>query len=520
MAVIFTNGTIHTMDPAQPGADWVSVEGGRIAGVGVGRPPPGEPYDLAGRTLVPGFQDAHIHAPWGGLHMLNCNLHELTTLDEFVEAVATYADAHPGDGWITGGGWAMAEVPNGIARADALDAVVPDRPVYLQASEGHAGWANSMALELAGINAATPDPDDGVIERDRDGSPSGTLQEGAAFLVERCIPPTSDSEYIEATLLAQTYLHSLGITGWQDAWVISQSHKTYRRLANDGRLTAFVVGALWWDRHRGVEQLAELVELSTQGADRYVPETIKLMVDGVCENGSASLRERYCDSESRGMSFIPREVLIEAVPQIMAAGLQPHFHAIGDAAIRDALDAVEAGDPGDVQTTRPHIAHVQVIHPEDVRRFAALDVTVNAQTLWARNDGTMTKLTAPRLGQERTAWQYPYRALLDSGARMACGSDWSVSTPNVFEQMAVAVSRSSADGTDAFEAEQCISPLEALTGFTRGSAYVMHRDRSGMLREGFEADLAVATADPLSEANIAAIEVDATFASGRPVFQR
>ena len=507
------------MDPTTRQPDWVTVDEGRISGVGNGPPPSGDIYDLAGRTLLPGFQDAHIHAPWGGLDELSCNLHPLKNPEQFAAAVAEYAAANPDREWITGGGWSMAQVPDGIARADVLDAVVADRPVYLRAAEGHAGWANTLALELAGITDDTPDPAHGVIERDPDGRANGMLQESAAFLVEAVAPEPTAQEYIDATIHAQRYLHSLGITGWQDAWVVPPAHETYRTLAADGRLTAHVVGALWWDRFRGTDQLDELLEHSKQGVGRYSPRTIKLMVDGVCENGSAWVREPFVGSDDSGQPFISRDVLMDIVPRIMAAGLQPHFHAIGDAAIRDALDAVEAGDPADVARTRPHIAHVQVLHPDDLHRFAELDVTVNAQTLWACDDKMMRNLTAPRLGPERTQWQYRWRSLLDTGARMACGSDWSVSTPNVFAQIAIAVSRAYGE-VPTFVPEERITPYEALQGFTTGSAYVMHRDHSGMLRSGFEADLVVATADPLVEREIHQIEVDATFISGDLVFRR
>lgn len=516
MTTVFANGPIHTMTGES--AEWVAVDGDRITAVGTGGAPTGERVDLDGRTLVPGFQDAHIHAQWGGMAMLRCSLHELSSLDEFIPAIKAYADAHPDEEWISGSGFAMHEVPNGIARAEWIDAVVPDRPVYIDSSEGHAGWANSKALELAGITADTPDPDDGTIERDPDGTPNGMLQEGAAFLVMRLIPKATMDEELTAARLAQEYLNSLGITGFQDAWVSPRLHAVYRSMAEEGTLTTWVRGSLWWDRERGLEQLDELIDRSHGGVGRYSARTIKLMVDGVCENGSAWMREPFLDSGERGTAFIPREILMEVVPRIMAAGIQPHFHAIGDAAIGDSLDAVEAGDPADVAATRPHIAHIQVMHPDDIARFAALDVTANAQTLWACNDGTMKDLTAPRLGAERTAWQYPFRAILDSGARMACGSDWSVSTPDVFHQMGVAVNRRLPGTTDAFMPEQAITPYESLHGFTVGSAYVMHRDRSGALREGFEADLAILFDDPLTSDDLESIEVHETYVSGELVW--
>lgn len=518
MPIVFANGLIRTMDADTPRPDWVLVDGPQIVDVGTGPPPAGEPYDLAGRTLLPGFQDSHVHPPFGGMAMITCDLHHLETLDEFVAAVAAYAVANPDRSWITGGGWAMDQVPNGIARAEHLDAVVPDRPVFLLSSEGHAAWANSRALELAGIDASTPDPPDGRIERDPDGTPNGTLQEGAADLVQRHAPAPTVEDYVEATLAAQTMLLSLGITGWQDAWVSHRTHRAYLELDASGRLIGSVRGALWWDRDQGLEQLDALLTRSGERGDRYHPGSVKLMVDGVCENGTAAMSAPYEGTDDTGIAFIPDEVLVEAVPKIMAAGLQPHFHAIGDAAIRSALDAVEAGNPADAANVRPHIAHIQVIDPADVPRFATLGVAANAQALWACNDRTMLDLTAPRLGAERTAWQYPFRDLLDTGARLVGGSDWAVSTADVFAQIAVAVTRTMPTTDEPFLPEQAITPLEMLTAFTTGSAFVMHRERaSGSITAGREADLVVASSDPVTEEKISEIEVEATFVGGRLV---
>ena len=206
--------------------------------------------ELGGRTVTPGFQDAHVHPIGAGLDAIRCNLHGLPGRDAYLAAIADYAASHPDVPWITGGGWAMHDFPGGTPRAEDLDRVVPDRPVFLPNKDGHGAWVNTRALELAGITSATRDPADGRIERDPDGSPTGTLHEGAAELVERLIPSDTAEDMLEALDFAQGELHRLGITAWQDAWVLPDMIDAYRRFAEQGGLTARVIGAHWWDRGR------------------------------------------------------------------------------------------------------------------------------------------------------------------------------------------------------------------------------------------------------------------------------
>jgi predicted amidohydrolase YtcJ len=519
---VLVNGTILTMDRSQPIAEWVAIEGSQIAAVGSGAPPTVETVDLDGAVVLPGFHDAHVHPPIGGMAMIQCNLHPLGTPSEYVAAVATYARAHPDEPWVLGGGWAMDDFPAGKAPAALLDAVVPDRPVLLRSSEGHASWANTKALEIAGITAATPDPPDGRIERHGDGSPFGTLQEGAAELVERCAPAATVEDYVRAISSAQSMLLSLGVTSWQDAWVTPPVQAAYLQLDRAGLLDGSVQGALWWDRERNLDQIDELIDRSKDGSSRFRPTSVKLMVDGVCENGTAAMRLPYESGDSRGIQFIPRDVLLAAVPRLMAAGLQPHFHAIGDRAIGDALDAVAAGDPADVARVRPHIAHIQVIDPADVPRFAALGVAGNAQAFWACHDSCMTELTMPRLGERRTAMQYPFRSLLDAGARLAAGSDWSVSSANPFEQIRVAVMRSQPGQDKPFLPSEAITVGEMLAAFTVGSAWVNHAESySGSIQPGKAADLIVADRNPLTipPAELHLIEVQATYVAGLRVYR-
>jgi predicted amidohydrolase YtcJ len=257
--------------------------------------------DLAGGLLAPGFVDAHVHAVQGGLERIRCDLSELDSREDYLAAVAAYAASHRDRPWVLGGGWAMAAFPGGTPTAADLDRVVPDRPVFLPNRDHHGAWVNSRALEFAGITATTPDPPHGRIERDGTGRPLGTLHEGAMQLVARLTPPTPDAEYHAALLAGQRYLHSLGVTAWQDAIVgayagMDDAGQTYLRAARAGDLTADVVGALWWDRDAGLEQIASLAERRADYSHgRFRATTVKVMQDGVVENGTAAVTSPYLD---------------------------------------------------------------------------------------------------------------------------------------------------------------------------------------------------------------------------------
>ena len=427
--------------------------------------------DLHDRLVLPGFQDAHVHPVEGGTTRQQCDLHEQSSAGDYLAAIAEYASSHPAMPWILGGGWSMDAFPGGVPHRVPLDSVVADRPVFLPNRDGHSTWVNSRALQLAGIDARTPDPPDGRIEHDPDGSPSGVLHEGAARLVGQLLPALSAENRMAGLMAGQRYLHSLGITGWQDAivggYVAEQnSFQTYCDAAQSGALTARVVGALWWDRDRGLEQLPELIELrDASRVGRFRATSVKLMVDGVLETRTAALLSPYLEVDGQsgsdvGLSFIDAAALCEAVVALDAAGFQPHFHAIGDRAVRDSLDAVQAARIINGHTdTRPHIAHVQVVHPDDRPRFAQAGVAVNAQPLWACYEPQMTELTIPQLGQQRAGWQYPFADLVRGGAVLAAGSDWPVSTPNPLEEIHVAVNRRALDTPT----EPVFLPDQALT---------------------------------------------------------
>lgn len=525
-ARIFTGG--------EPFDGAVAIEAGRILSVGawrdVRRSVSGhtESIDAGGGLLTPGFIDAHVHPISGGRKLLSCSLQDAATLSEAANMIAAYASSHPDREWIWGGGWAMAWFEHGLPSAAALDRIVADRPVFLYNRDGHAAWLNSRALEMTGITANTADPFDGRIERLADGSPQGTLHEGAMAIAEAIVPEPTPAEWEQALLAGQEYLLAFGVTGWQDADVQPPQDAAYLSVAERGALIASVVGALWWDRHRGLDQVEELIGRRTLSGPRYRPTSVKLMLDGVAENFTAAMLEPYGDGTgvagaNRGIDFIEPAKLGEIVTTLDRLGFQCHFHAIGDRAVRNALDAVEAARKANGDTgLMHHIAHIQFVHDDDIKRFRRLRVAANAQALWACHEPQMDLLTLPFLSPGQAGRMYPFGRLLRSGARLAMGSDWYVSTPNPMLQAEVAVTRRSPGDPDTAPLlpEDSLSLAEALAAFTLGSATINRvDDRVGSIKPGNDADVVVFDRDPFREGPIGEAEVVATLVGGQVVYE-
>lgn len=533
--VAFVGGPVATKDAAETVTDAVAVHDGRISTLGraahdciTSRT---EIIDLGGRLLLPGFHDAHAHPLYGGFQQLRCDLTGSADAAQCLRRIGDYA-REQNHGWIVGGGWESGWFPSGLPSRHALDAVTGSRPAMLVNADQHDAWVNSAALRIAGIDRDTPDPVDGWIARADDGTPAGSLHEGAVDLVSRVVAKGTARDYREALLLGQRHLQRYGVTSWHDAIVgpylgYADTLPTYVELDDAGLLTGHVRGALWWDRHRGTEQIDELLDRRDRARGRrFRAETVKIMVDGVCENFSAALTAPYRNGRGHGTRFVQADQLAEAVTVLDAAGFQLHFHAVGDRAISNALDAVAvARSTNGDNDLRHQIAHVQVVHPADIPRFRALGVAATIQPRWAVNDAQMTELTTPYLGQQRAQWQYPFRQLRDARVALAAGSDWPVSEADPISGIHVAVNRQDPEdsSTEPLLPNQALDLHSALAAYTRGSAWVGHSDqRSGSIEPGKAADFVVLSENIFEKprAEIADCVVEMTVVDGRVVHSR
>jgi len=545
---VFRNGPVFTADAARSWASAVAVVDGRVAAVGGDDTVAAyvaeahEVVNLDGRALWPGFHDAHAHPVMGGLERARCDLSGAGTAEEYLDLIAQYAARHRDREWILGGGWAMEAFPGGRPDKTALDAIVADRFVLLPNRDHHSAWTNSRTLAAAGIDASTPDPAHGRIERDADGRPTGLLHEGAMDLLERIAPPATQRDYDEGLREALRYLHSLGVVGWQDALVKVDEpgpsvHESYLRAQAGGWLTAHVAGALWWDRGCPLEGVADQVAaLDKRRAEarlaggRYRAENVKVMQDGVIEMHTAAMLEPYLDrcghhTDDTGLSFLDTEVLRAATIALDGIGFGIHYHALGDRAVREVLDAIAAARAANGSTgNRHHLAHLQVVDPADVPRFRELGATANLQALWACHEPQMDELTIPFLGGDRAQRQYPFGDLHRSGATLALGSDWPVTTPDPLAALHVAVNRRPPGVADVepLGADQALPLPVALAAYTAGSAHVNGVERcSGRIAVGLEADLVVLDRDPFAAPpeEISAAGVHRTYVAGVLVHQ-
>lgn len=513
----------------------VGVRDGRVHAIGElsrvrDRTGPVTEVDANGGLLAPGFVDAHCHPLTGGVDLLGCDLSDCGSPDEVLAAIADHVrdDSGADEDWVLGGGWAVDLFgPDGPTAAD-LDRVVGDRPTFLSSSDRHDAWASSAALRLAGVDADTPDPEDGWLVRDADGRPTGVMREGAMELVWRHVT-LSDSRKREALLRAQDFMLSHGIVGWQDALLggyaaLYDPTETYLELLAEGLLHARVRGALWWDRRRGVEQVADLVttrnRLREGGLDAG---SVKLMVDGISETFTAAVTEPWldvhdCPCGDRGLAFLDADQLAEAVVALDRAGLWAHFHAIGDRAVTLALDAVEAARRTNGFNTQAHqVAHLQLVRPQDRARFAHLGVTANLEGIWAHTRTPAVLDVWDHLDEERRQWHYPFADLVASGVAVAGGSDWPVNTPDPLAAIHVLVNRNlEGDPSDRLVPDQALSVTDAFRAYTQGAARV-NQQHSGTVQVGVPADLVLLDRDPfdgpaeeIKDARVVATWVDGT----------
>jgi predicted amidohydrolase YtcJ len=530
--LVITGGTVRTGDPDLPTTTAVAVTAGRVTALGdeaLGeRAAATELVDLAGGALLPSFGDGHAHPLWGGVELAWAPVRDLGSVAETVEAVRLHALAHPEDPWVLGGSYDPSLSPGGLFDAAWLDAVVPDRPVYLESSDHHCAWVNSVALRMAGITAQTADPPAATIARRPDGEPLGTLLEWTAVdLVRRLVPEPTRDDKLRAVTDATALLAAAGVTWVQDAALAPEDLGVYLEAAEAGRLSTRVNVALRAEPDRWRDQLPvfEAARAGAEGHPDVSARTVKFFADGVIEMGTGAMLEPYVDRpDSCGLPvWVPAE-LAEAVTAFDARGFQVHIHAIGDAGIRAALDAVAAARRanGD-RDRRPVVAHVHVVDPADVPRFAELGVIANFEPLWACLEPGMVGLVLPRIGPVRTERQYPMRSIAAAGARLSMGSDWPVSSMVPLEGLAVAVTRQTPDGSPpgGWTPHERLDPVEALAAYSAGVAYQAFEDDAwGRIAVGRRADLVALAGDPLDVEPLRwdRLQVTGTWLGGRRTF--
>jgi predicted amidohydrolase YtcJ len=532
-STIFDGGTIWTATGET--SDALLVVDGVVAALGADarRAADGATaVDLDGGFLMPSFGDGHAHPLPGGLEFVGPAVRPCSSVAEIVEAVRVYAEQHPGEEWITGASYDSSLAPEGLFDARWLDEAVPDRPVVLRAWDYHTVWCNSEALRRCGIDADTPDPALGEIVHREDGSVLGTLREwGAVDLVLDAAGPRPMDVRVGALRTAADYYLARGVTWVQDAWVNPEDIDVYVEAARRDALAvrfnlAFYADPRYFDEQ--VEQFAGArARVVDAGSALLTANTVKFFADGVVENETGALLAPYCSGlHSHGMQVWEGDSLAHAARRVDELGFQIHIHAIGDAAARQALDAIEyvitENGPRD---RRPVIAHAQLVDDADLGRFAELGVTANMQPLWAQMDALMTVLTIPRLGRERSDQQYRMNTIDSSGARLSFGSDWPVSSGAPLDGIAIAVSRRTAEGDPAagWVPEETLTMERALTAYTAGVAEQAFAGQAGpswgTIIPGASADLVWLSRDPRStpSLDVPRLEVRGTFLRGTRV---
>ena len=501
-----------------------------------------EVVDLDGGCLIPGFRDGHLHPLHGGMELLGPQITGATSVDDIGARLREYRDGHPDESVITAGSYDPTLAPGGRFAAAWLDRYVADRPVAVTSSDHHAVWVNSAALAAAGITAETPDPPRGHIVRlgnagnpESSGSaePLGTLLETAMDLVADLARPDEGSRR-RALRRALEELGRCGIVWGQEASLGLEEALVYLDAAKRGELTCRFDLALRLEPGEWSRQLGDFAEaqgeIHRRGRGLVTARCVKFFVDGVIEAGTAALLEPYVDgqgagggSQDRGIFNWEPDELAAAVAAVDRAGFTPHLHAIGDAGIRAALDAVaHARAVNPPRDRRPVIAHTQLVDPADLPRFNELGVIANFEPYWAKASPMNLELTNPRLGEDRAGRQYQMASMATSGARMSFGSDWPVTSLAPLDGLAVAITRQTSQGqpVDGWIPTERLRPDLALAAYTSGGAYQGFDPHAGdLLAPGAPADLCWLSADPcLAEGEaLRAITVRGTWFAGRPL---
>jgi predicted amidohydrolase YtcJ len=510
--LIAVHGKVWTENPKQPEAEAIAVSGHRILAVGTTeqierlRGSETKVLDLQGRRVVPGFNDAHVHFFWGGQGLASVQLRDVTSREQFKQRVADYARTRPAGEWIVDGNWDEQKwSPVTLPAHEWIDDVTPNNPVWVNRSDGHMMLANAAAMKLAGITKDTPDVAGGVIGRDKDGNPTGIFKDAAKDLVERIIPPPSDTQVDAALLAAQQYALENGVTSVQDMG-FTGSHaadmqalvvRGYQRLVAEGKWKVRVSARFPLDHYR---RLADLGVMTNFGNDTLVLGSVKAFADGSLGSATAWFFEPFDDlPTSSGMptdQLAHPEQMFADMKAADSAGLHIATHAIGDRANKTILDLYQRleqeNGPAD---RRLRIEHAQHLRPEDIPRFAQLHVIASVQPYHCIDDGRWAET---RIGHKRAMTTYAFRSLLDAGTILAFGSDWFVAPIDPMAGIYAATTRRTLDGKNpnGWFPEQKVTVQQAVHAYTVGSAYAESQDDiKGSIAPGKLADFTVLSQD-------------------------
>ena len=491
----------------------LAIENGRVIATGSqALKLKGEVIDLNGGFLMPGFIDGHAHPIFAGREARGPRVNNLQSIDEIKKEVARYAKENPNESWIIGGAYEAAIISGGDFDANWLDEVVSDRPVVLHAVDHHTIWVNSKALEIAGIDSNTKNPDGGTIARRNDGSPKGTLREPIAFdLILQHAPADSVESDLRAIKYACHELTSSGVTTATECWVEPPMAEAYIAAAKSGALTldmhlAFLVTPQNWQ-----EQVAYIQEIRAEISKLPEPKrlkanTIKFLTDGALSSGTAAMLNPYLDNpESTGLKIWEDENLLAAISAYDLLKFQVHIHAIGDGAIKQSLNTIEEMTKTNPEwDRRPVIVHAQLIEPGDLSRFKELDVIANFQPLWTYLDPMNKELIEPRIGSERNNRQYQLRTLLDLETKISFGSDWPVTSQKPLDAIFIPVLRKlPGSKSEPWSKNEAITVEESLTAYTATSAYQLFDESEiGKLETGMRANFVILNKSPFETTSV------------------
>ena len=536
--VIVINGKVYAADGGADLAEAVAIRGNKVIRVGSNREiqrlkrAQTVVVDARGGAVMPGFIDAHAHLISGGLSLDQISLGDAATVDEIKDTIRVWSEAHPERAWITGRGWYYQPFNGAMPTRQMLDALVPDRPAFLVAYDGHTGWANTKALKAAGITRRTKNPPNGVIVKDpRTGEPNGALKEAAMSLMTAVAPQATDEDRLAAIRAAIVEAHRVGITSVQDAGGNPSDLELLDRLRKRRQLTLRVYQALRADATLNDAALDELDQVRTRFADDPVLKTgaIKLIADGVIESHTAAMLEPYANRPSiKGEARFTPAQLNTVVAMLDKRGWQVMTHAIGDGAVRMTLDAYQAAaqaNPAPERGRRHRIEHVETVDPADVPRFGKLGVIASMQPVHATPSPTPGDVWSVNIGDARASRGWMWNSIARTGGRIAFGSDWPVMTLDPLRGLHVAVTRTTRDGLPegGWIATERLPVRKAIDAYTRDAAWASFDElRKGMLARDMLADIVVLTDDIFSgpASRLTTTEVAVTIADGKVVYRR